>query len=269
MPSRNTVAIGHLLILGTGYISPFHSPLSPLFAPYRSLDIHTNTPVQDIYDRKFFPQQIPAGKLTHVLYSFADNQPDGTVYLTDPYADTDIHFDGDSWDVPAGQKNVYGVIKQLSLLKRANRNLKVLLSIGGWSYTNEKKHLDSPAATAAGRARFAASCVQLIKDCGFDGIDVDWEYPQDAAQAQQMVELLREVRRQMDGYAGTLVYGDKEGREMRPRFLLSIAAPAGAENYRKMLLRDVAGVVDFVNLMVSGSWSSWGLERGMLIHAGV
>lgn len=111
--------------------------------------------------------------------------------------------------------------------------------------------MDSPAATDAGRKQFAASCVQLIHDCGFDGIDVDWEYPQNAEQGEQLVALLQEIRRQMDAYAETLVYGDDYGREKIPRFLLSIAAPAGKKNYKNMPLRDVAGVLDFVNLMVS------------------
>jgi chitinase len=51
----------------------------------------------DIYARKFFPQDIPADKLTHVLYAFGDNKADGTVFFTDTYADTDIHYAGDSW----------------------------------------------------------------------------------------------------------------------------------------------------------------------------
>lgn len=202
----------------------------------------------DIYARKFFPQHIPASKLTHLLYSFADNRDDGTVFLTDTYADTDIHYAGDSWSDSG--KNVYGAVKQLSLLKAQNRNLKVLLSIGGWTYTNEKKHMDSPAATEAGRKKFAASAVQLLKDCGFDGLDIDWEYPQSATQGAQMLALLQEIRRQLDDYADTLVYDNGKGGSMKPKFLLSIAAPAGEKNYKNMPLGDIGRACDFINLMV-------------------
>ena len=51
--------------------------------------------------------------------------------------------------------------------------VKVLASIGGWSMC---KHFPEVAADPVKRARFVSDCVKLI-NMGFDGIDLDWEYP--------------------------------------------------------------------------------------------
>nr|WP_295875884.1 glycosyl hydrolase family 18 protein [uncultured Chitinophaga sp.] len=56
------------------------------------------------------------------------------------------------------------------------KGVKVLASIGGWSMC---KHYPEVAADATKRAKFVAGCQQLIA-MGFDGIDFDWEYPNDA-----------------------------------------------------------------------------------------
>ncbi|KAH6871061.1 ThEn42 [Thelonectria olida] len=203
-----------------------------------------------MYMQGHLPEELPTSRstrshITHIIYAFVNVLADGTVYSADSYADLEKHYDGDSWSETG--KNAYGCVKQLYLLKKANRKLKVLLSIGGWTWS---ANFPAVASAAATRAAFASSAVAMMKDWGFDGIDIDWEYPADDVEAANMVLLLRAVRDGMDSYASQ--------HASDHHFQLSIAAPAGRTHYAKLRMAELGRLLDYVNLMAydyAGSWS--------------
>ncbi|MFJ2030239.1 glycosyl hydrolase family 18 protein [Streptosporangium sp. NPDC087985] len=118
-----------------------------------------------------------AAKLTHILYAFG-NTTGGRCSIGDSYADYDKAYtadqsvDGvaDTWDQP-----LRGNFNQLRKLKKAYPNIKVIWSFGGWTWSG------GFTQAAANPTAFADSCYSLVKDPRwadvFDGIDVDWEYP--------------------------------------------------------------------------------------------
>jgi chitinase len=134
-----------------------------------------------VYQRNYHVKNIhtsgSAAKLTHLLYAFG-NPSNGQCSVYDSYADYDKAYtaadsvDGvaDTWDQP-----LRGSFNQLRKLKRMYPNLKVLWSFGGWTLSRGfTQAAQNPQA-------FADSCYNLVKDPRwadvFDGIDIDWEYP--------------------------------------------------------------------------------------------
>lgn len=143
---------------------------------------------------------------------------------------------------------MYGNLKQLYLHKKANRQMKTLLSLGGWTLST---HFPAAARTPETRANFTRTAVDLVKNLGFDGLDIDWEYPATPQEADDFVLLLRDTRAALDAYAA----------EHNPgyHFLLTIAVPAGSTRYGLLKMKEMDQYLDNWYLMAydySGSWDT-------------
>jgi len=194
-----------------------------------------------------------AAKLTHLFYAFADVTPDGQCRVRDAWADFVTPFLRPVKGLPSIMPP-FGNFAELRKLKRLHPNLKILISVGGASAANRAAFAAAAAAPQT-RARFAASCIDMFLAGNaatmaapdvFDGIDIDWEFPA-AGQAQDFTALLAEFRAQLDAL------GKRTGR----RYLLTIAAPAGAQNYSNIELAKAAGLLDFINLMTYDYHGTW------------
>ncbi|WP_318509248.1 glycosyl hydrolase family 18 protein [Bacillus sp. T3] len=112
---------------------------------------------------------IDASKLTHLNYAFANISADGKIALGDSWADVEKPFPGDTADQPY-KGNFY----QLTKLKQQYPQLKTLISVGGWTWS---ERFSDVALTEESRTVFADSLLQFILKYNFNGVDLDWEYP--------------------------------------------------------------------------------------------
>ncbi|KAK6509314.1 hypothetical protein TWF481_004070 [Arthrobotrys musiformis] len=196
-----------------------------------------------MYDRQFKPSDVIVSQWTHLIVGFWDIGADGTISPIDPWSDLQVKTLGDA-SSQAGAVN--GVFEQVFRLKNQNRNLKVMLSIGGWEATY-KGAWANKLATPELRLAFAKSAAQTVVDLGLDGIDFDWEYPQNEAETIMHTDSMRLLRQELDAVQKVI------GAE---RLLLSMAAPVGPHYIKGVNIVELNNYLDFFNLMgydMSGS----------------
>jgi len=121
-------------------------------------------------------------------------------------------------------------------------------SIGGWTLSS---NFPIVAASPNKRKRFAEECVGLIADYGFDGIDIDWEYPGYAdhggtvSDRRNFNELLLEVRAALNAYQETSGRAPLGGGA----YGLTAALPCGPANIDFLDVSFLSEVLDGMNVM--------------------
>lgn len=118
----------------------------------------------------FAPEDIDVSICTHVNYAFLGINEDGSFRLDGG--------DGKNIQNQFNKKlpsNVPDILKRLSALKSRNSNLKLLISVGGWSEGSTT--FSDVAADAGKKTNMAYSTLYYMQTYNFDGIDIDWEYP--------------------------------------------------------------------------------------------
>ena len=201
-------------------------------------------------DAPYLVTDIPAEMLTHLNYAFAGISEDGKIALLDEWADTQFPYPDDADDQP-----LKGNFNQLRLLKEAYPHLQTLISIGGWT---DSDRFSDVALTEESRAKFAASVVEFVTQYGFDGVDVDWEYPTGGGEpgnierpedTENFVLLMAELRAQLDAQEAA------DGHH----YPLTIALGAGRSAFQPLDWERLVPLLDWINVMtydMSGSWSS-------------
>lgn len=185
----------------------------------------------------YYPNQIDANKLTHINYAFANIGSD--LKITLGYPDID-------------EKN----FSLLNSLKQTNPNLKTLISVGGWSWSGR---FSDAALNEESRTVFADSCVTFLKQYGFDGVDLDWEYPVSGGLStnskspydkQNFTLLLKKIREKLDA----------QGMIDQKHYLLTIAGGTESSYLNNIEISKIPQYLDYANIMaydLHGTWDAY------------
>jgi chitinase len=204
-------------------------PLFPLAAPRRSSSASTVGNKTEIIayvfprGRVLGPDEVAAKKLTRINYAFA-NVVGGKV------------VEGFQHD-----KENFAILKGL---KQQNPDLKVLVSVGGWTWS---KNFSDASLTRKSRKIFIDSAVDFVTKYDLDGLDIDWEYPGingdgnkfRSADKQNYTLLLKELRLRFN----------REGTRLHRHLYTSIATGSSENFLEHTEMAKVQLYVDSINLM--------------------
>jgi len=126
-----------------------------------------------------------------------------------------------------------GRLRSIVKLKEKAPNLKIMLSIGGWT----SGRFSEMAADPVTRRAFAQDCKRIVDEFELDGIDMDWEYPTSSSagissssdDTENFTFLMKEIREEI-------------GKDK----LLTLASVYSA---RFVDFRAIDEYIDFVNIM--------------------
>ena len=261
-------ALALTLTLATTTIGSLAAPLpakaaeaTATTAPYRNVMYYGDWSIWG-GEGNFYPKDIPASQLTHLNFAFLDFDSSGNLKFTDKDA---------AVGAPVGQEGVQwgganaGVINALQDLRVANPNLKLGVSIGGWS---KSANFAPVAANPTARANFVANVMKFIKYTNMDFVDLDWEYPASVREPDKVdnkndegtpnatpadkanyITLLQDLRTALD----------KQGTDIGKRYELTVALPASQNTLANGVdIPALFKIVDFANMMtydMRGAWS--------------
>jgi chitinase len=165
----------------------------------------------------FTPDKVDYSGLTHLNYGFAVVK-DGVVTMHD----TD---------------KAPGLIKDLE--KRTDAaNVAHMISVGGWNNSQEGV-FEAATATDAGLEKLANSMISYMTQWHFDGLDIDWEYPDNDAEKAQFTKLIQSLRTKLDA----------QGKKDDKYYQLSAAVTTNHNNIQYINPAVTAPLMDSVNVM--------------------
>ena len=114
--------------------------------------------------------------VTHIKYAFFQHDASGAIFSGDEFSDHNKSWGNegatcDGFPDAFGKK---GNLCQLKILKQNYPHIQTLLSIGGWTWSNDFSEIYEDANK---HIAHCDSILWYLENYDIDGIDIDWEYP--------------------------------------------------------------------------------------------
>ncbi|XP_032898834.1 acidic mammalian chitinase-like [Amblyraja radiata] len=206
-----------------------------LGSAYRLVCYFTNWAQYRPGEGKYMVQSVDPCLCTHIIYAFAGMKSNQIATY--------------EWNDPK-------LYKEVNSLKNKNSNLKTLLSVGGWNFGTQK--FTAMVASSGTRQIFIKSVIAFLRGYGFDGLDIDWEYPGSRGSPPVDKHLYTILVQEL------MAAFEAEGKSAgKPRLLLSASVAGGKSNIDTGYeVPQLSKVIDFFNVMTYDFYGPWSHVTG-------
>ncbi|WP_165250842.1 glycoside hydrolase family 18 protein [Paludisphaera soli] len=148
---------------------------------------------------------------------------------------------------PDGKLNPNRSVPSRALTAEAHAaGVKVLISLGGWGWDDQFRAI---VADREAEARYVEAVVRMVDENDYDGIDLDWEYPDRDDEVPGFERLTRTFRERLDAI----------GRAKGRRMFVTMAASSNYGTFSRLDTAFLVETMDWINVMTydyAGDWSS-------------
>ena len=144
-------------------------------------------------------------------------------------------------------------IEEIVAYKESNPNLKVIASIGGWNFHSSL--FSDMVGSPASRSAFITSLEKFMDKYGFDGVDIDWEYPCSGPRDDYVKITCTKIQSSHDDGGKcpddttNLLQFVKELRDALVDKTISMASPASSDNWENIKLKEMSDYLDYWHVM--------------------
>lgn len=184
------------------------------------------------------PEKIPFGYYTHINFAFATIDPS-------------------TFELIPGDDRTEDYMRRIQTLKLIQPDVKVWIAVGGWTFNDPgptATTFSDIAASTQAQDAFISSLIKMMNTYGFDGLDLDWEYP-----------VAKDRNGRGEDFKNFVTFMDRLRKQLNDKGMskkgISLTLPSSYWYLQHFDIKNLERSIDWFNIMSYDIHGSWDIDN--------